>query len=131
MDKKRILIIVLAIVLVIAAAMLWRSETAGKPAGNDSSGSGKYNDFAKCLTDKGVKFYGAYWCGHCQAQKAAFGDSFKYVNYIECVEGKYGQKKVCEDEKITSYPTWVFPDGTRKSGEVPMESLAELSGCKL
>lgn len=22
--------------------------------------------FASCLTKKGVKMYGAYWCGHCK-----------------------------------------------------------------
>jgi thiol-disulfide isomerase/thioredoxin len=30
---------------------------------------GKYDEFAKCLTDNGAKFYGAFWCPHCQAQK--------------------------------------------------------------
>jgi len=30
---------------------------------------GKYDDFAKCLTQNGVKFYGTYWCPHCNNQK--------------------------------------------------------------
>lgn len=37
------------------------------------SAPGKYDDFAKCLSEKGVKFYGAFWCSHCANQKAMFG----------------------------------------------------------
>ena len=31
-----------------------------------------YDSFAQCLTDDGVKMYGAWWCPHCQSQKKLF-----------------------------------------------------------
>src|SRR3989338_5665230 len=40
---------------------------------------GKYDDFTKCLKDKGAIFYGAFWCPHCQKQKSLFGKSKKYL----------------------------------------------------
>ena len=38
------------------------------------------DSFAKCLSAKGVKMYGAWWCPHCKDQKESFGYSFQYVN---------------------------------------------------
>ena len=29
----------------------------------------KYDAFARCLSDRGVKMYGAWWCPHCKEQK--------------------------------------------------------------
>jgi hypothetical protein len=40
--------------------------------------------FARCLKDRGVKMYGAWWCPHCVEQKEEFGASFEYVPYVEC-----------------------------------------------
>jgi len=39
------------------------------------------------------------------------------------------QTQACKDANIQSYPTWVFPDGSRKSGEVSFQDLAKMSGC--
>ena len=97
-----------------------------------STTTSKYNTFAQCLTDKGLKFYGAFWCPHCQAQKREFGGAVKLLPYVECStpDGK-GQMQVCIDEKIASYPTWVLPNGDRLSGEQSLKALAEKSGCSL
>ncbi len=90
------------------------------------------NDFAKCLTEKGVKFYGASWCGHCANQKAMFGDSMKYVNYIECWDDETNKlNDTCTAAKIEAFPAWDFPGGERQMGEMPLEQLSELSGCPL
>jgi hypothetical protein len=93
---------------------------------------GKYDDFAQCINDTGAKFYGAFWCPHCQNQKAAFGRSAKLLPYVECSErdGK-GQLPVCTNAGIEGYPTWVFADGTRQSGNLPFETLSEKTGCTL
>jgi len=90
------------------------------------------DDFAQCLAEKEAIFYGAFWCPHCQAQKEMFGNSSKYLPYIECStpDGK-SQKKVCDDAGIEGYPTWVFADGSRLSGEVELEALAAKTGCEL
>jgi hypothetical protein len=59
--------------------------------------------FAKCLTDKGFVMYGAAWCSHCAAQKALFGDSFKYIKYVECPDNI----NFCLDKGVQGYPTWI------------------------
>lgn len=76
--------------------------------------------FAQCLASKNITMYGAYWCPHCQNEKALFGDSFKYVNYVECTQ----EIAKCESAGIQGYPTWIFPaspaggpDGRRFEGE--------------
>ena len=68
--------------------------------------SGSLEDFAKCLADKKVTMYGAYWCTHCKADKDAFGDSFKYVPYVECTE----KVQECISAGVSGYPTWIIPN---------------------
>lgn len=88
--------------------------------------------FAKCLTAKGTKMYGAWWCPHCKDQKEMFGNAFQYVNYIECSPpGEKTQNEVCKQAGLKGYPTWQFADGTRADGTVHLEALAEKTGCKL
>jgi thiol-disulfide isomerase/thioredoxin len=93
---------------------------------------GKYDEFAKCLTDKGAKFYGAFWCPHCQAQKKMFGRSAKHLPYVECStpNGK-GQLPLCKEKRIEGYPLWEFADGERKSGEVSLDDLSRKTSCPL
>ena len=88
--------------------------------------------FAKCIKDSGATFYGAFWCPHCQATKAMFGKSAKKLPYIECSKpsGK-GQLKICTDAGVEGYPTWVFPDGTRLSGERTIAELAAKTNCQI
>ena len=93
---------------------------------------GKYDAFAQCIAQTGTKFYGAFWCPHCAAQKQEFGTSEKLLPYVECsLPDESGQTQVCIDNKIESYPTWVFPDGSRLTGTTPLEQLAEKTGCAL
>lgn len=93
---------------------------------------GKYDSFARCIAQTGTKFYGASWCPHCAAQKTEFGTSEKYLPYIECSvpDGKT-QTQVCIDNNIRSYPTWVFPDGSRLTGTTELSLLAQKTGCSL
>ena len=76
--------------------------------------------------------YGAYWCPHCNDQKALFGVSWKKIDYIECsLPGGQGQKQECTVAGITGYPTWEFSDGTRESRVLSLEELADKEGCPL
>jgi thiol-disulfide isomerase/thioredoxin len=101
----------------------------------DQQKPGMYNTFAKCLGEKGAKFYGAFWCPHCQAQKSLFGKSKEYLPYIECsTADQKGQTQICIDENITSYPTWKFTtaSGTEVvSGEQTLAQLSEKTGCAI
>ncbi len=97
-----------------------------------TSGPGEYDSFAQCLAEKGAVFYGAFWCPHCNAQKKMFGSSQKLLPYVECstADGK-AQTQACIEKNVASYPTWEFADGTRLSGEIPLATLAEKTGCAL
>lgn len=119
--------------LVIVGGFIWLIVTPGKP--------GIYDDFAKCIRDKKtVTFFGAFWCPHCQAEKARFGKSAEYLPYVECStpDGK-GQLQVCNDAGITTYPTWQFATGTnalattttRHEGEMELVDLAAETSCVL
>lgn len=99
---------------------------------NAPTGPGRLDAFAQCLKDKGATFYGAFWCPHCQNQKAMFGSSKQFLPYVECStpDGR-GQTGICIQKKITGYPTWVFADLSTSTGEVPLATLAEKTGCTL
>lgn len=77
---------------------------------------GKYDDFAKCLTSKGVWMQGEDWCKYTQAQKGMFGKSFKYINY---------QK----NPNLNVRPTWLINGKTYERVQ-SFERLSELTGCK-
>ncbi|MDO8558541.1 MAG: PsbP-related protein, partial [bacterium] len=98
----------------------------------DIVGPSNLGPFADCIKSKSVVFYGAFDCSHCQAQKKLFGDAASRLPYVECStpDGKY-QTGVCSDRDIKAYPTWEFPDGSRQTGELPLETLSERTGCAL
>lgn len=99
---------------------------------NQESGPGKLDTFASCLKDKGAIFYGAFWCPHCQTQKKMFGSSAKLLPYKECsTPDANGQLKECSDVGIETYPTWIFANGEKMTGEIPLATLAEKTGCVL
>jgi hypothetical protein len=92
------------------------------------------DDFARCLKDRGVKMYGAWWCPHCQEQKDKFKASFEYVPYIECgIKGDVkGKNPVCKQDGITHFPTWQFPPmGERVERVFELEELRDRTGCPL
>lgn len=126
--KNNSLIIGGVIVLALAVGGL---VYFGTPAPTPAQ-SGALDTFAQCLKDKGVTFFGAFWCPHCQATKAMFGSSAKLLPYVECSnpDGKT-QTQVCIDNKIESYPTWQFADGSRITGERTLQELADKSTCAL
>lgn len=93
----------------------------------------KYVTFAQCLTDKGATMYGAYWCPHCQNQKKLFGKKgFEKVQYVECAEGgPDANPTLCAQKKVESYPTWIFADSSRVTGEQQLDELALRTSCVL
>ncbi|MBU0898860.1 MAG: hypothetical protein KKB03_04390 [Nanoarchaeota archaeon] len=95
-------------------------------APSDGNGEMSFEEtLARCLTNKGVKMYGAYWCGHCKSQKESFGDAFQYVDYVECTE----TPSICESAGVSGYPTWVGPDLAKYPGNRELSDLADLFGC--
>ena len=99
---------------------------------DDLTSSAVLDTFTQCLTERGAKMYGAYWCPHCLDQKEMFGKNWNNINYIECsLPGKSGQTEVCNLAGITSYPTWEFSDGSRRNGVLQLEELGSITGCPL
>lgn len=85
---------------------------------------------AQCLTEKGAKFYGAFWCPHCADQKESFGNAMTYVNYVECdPRGENANPDACLEADIVSYPTWIFANGERLVGTRTPQELAQQAGC--
>ena len=121
---KKSSLIWLVITLLLGAGIIWLIKIPDKP--------GKLDTFASCIKDSGATFYGAFWCPHCQNQKAMFGASAKLLPYVECsTPDGNSQLPICTDAGVTGYPTWEFADGTRESGEVSLDKLSEKTSCVL
>ncbi len=123
-EKNKTKLMWLGALLVIAAAVAFIVVENKKP--------GKYDEFAQCLTDKGAKFYGAFWCPHCQKQKGMFGKAAKNLPYVECsTPDGQSQLPICKDAGVKGYPFWIFADGETIEGEVRLDTLAEKTSCVL
>ena len=119
--KNKVVWIIIGAVVLSAGLLIYQKV---KP--------GAYDGLAQCLKDKGVIFFGAFWCPHCQNQKKLFGNSAKKLPYVECSlpSGK-GQTDECNKEGIEGYPTWEFADGSRESKVLTPQELAEKVECTI
>ena len=81
------------------------------------------------LVANDVKFYGAYWCPHCQKQKSLFGAvAAAKLPYIECAkDGENSQRELCRTKGIKLFPTWVVK-GKFYEGSKDLKEIAELVG---
>ncbi|MBI2136656.1 hypothetical protein HYU06_06310 [Candidatus Woesearchaeota archaeon] len=111
--KKKTLIIAGSILAVIILAIsVYAAVRALTP--------GTWDNFAKCLNEKGAVMYGAIsWCKYTQEQAGMFGKSFKYLNYRDHTELP-GIKKT---------PTWVI-DGKWYENVQSFQTLAAATGCR-
>lgn len=118
-NQSKMVIGILALAIIAAAAIFLFSP-------------GKYDDFAKCLSGKGAKMYGVFWCTHCNDQKEMFGKSWQYVDYVECStpDGR-SEQDICRAANVTSYPTWVFSAESRHSGPLTFDEISAKTGCPL
>lgn len=118
-NKIILLVAIFIVILVVIFAFVKEKETKAV----------NYDEFAKCLTEKGAIMYGAEWCSHCKEQKAIFGSSFKYVNYVECPDGV----QMCLEKGISGYPTWIIGTSTKIEGfdENTMQELSRVTSCSL
>ncbi|MDI6820721.1 MAG: thioredoxin domain-containing protein [Patescibacteria group bacterium] len=121
MNKKSIINIAIILLVIVLIAVMWYFSRPGGGVFTD------LDDFAKCLTGRGAVMYGAEWCSHCQNEKKAFGDSFQYINYVECPQ----EPQRCTAAGIEGYPTWIFSDGKKLEGEQGLKRLSEASNCPL
>lgn len=124
MKKDRVFYILLIVFVVLGLGFLLYPSFKPAPI--------NLGPFASCLKTRGAVFYGAFWCPHCANQKKEFGNAVDLLPYVECsTPDGNTQTQVCIDNGIKGYPTWVFPDGLRLSGEQSLQTLADKSGCAL
>ena len=128
MNTKTIWIIaVVVIIIAIIGGGVWLYTA-------QSAQAAKLSAFATCVKNSGAKMYGAFWCPHCQDQKAMFETLFDSavpnLPYVECsTPDSNGQLQVCKDLGIKVYPTWKFADGTSNEGELTLKDLAAKTNC--
>ncbi len=120
-NNNIILIVVLAALFI--GALIWIVKANSKEAAPAVSPA-QVDALAQCLTDKGVKMYGASRCPHCKAQKEMFGTSFSKIDYIECTTDAVK----CNIAGVKGYPTWIY-QGQKYEGEQTFDALAQIAGC--
>lgn len=122
--NKQTLISIIVVVAVVVVGLIFLQRVDNKPGPNDG--------LAQALKDKGVIFYGAFWCPHCADQKKLFGTFVSLLPYFECsTPDGNGQIQACTEKGVTAYPTWVFPDGSRLVGPQSLQTLADKIGYTL
>lgn len=114
------------LVLIVGVIIFAVARPTTGPVTPTGQGGGNFDEFAECITDQGAIFYGTEWCGFCQQQKAMFGESMDYVNFIDCDQNR----NTCMSEGIRGYPTWKI-NGQLYSGVQQMSRLSELTGCTI
>jgi hypothetical protein len=107
MQTKTTLIAILVLLVVVIGGVVILNKATSKPS--------KYEGLATALNDKGVKFYGAFWCPHCADQEKDFGMSRQALEkiglYHECsTPDGQGELQTCKDVGVEAFPTWVFPE---------------------
>lgn len=88
----------------------------------------KLKEFSSCLAKKGLKIYGANWCGWTKKLVVETLGGFEVAgeSYIECTE----EKELCASEEVTGYPT-IKLNGEPYSGERTLDALGKETGCSI
>ena len=116
----------IVIACLFLAAIFFFSETGSA----QKSQRAKMDEFAQCLAKKNLVMYGSFLCPHCDDQKKLFGDSFKYVHYVECsAMGLPQDRNACKLAQIRFTPTWILPSGERLVGVQTLKQLSDKAGC--
>ena len=122
----------LLVAIIIALTMVWikfyqpEEKIQIQPQSNANM-----DEFTQCLRGRGAVFYGSFRCSYCQSQKNIFGRSEGLLPYVECSMPDRSSAPICQEKKINSYPTWIFSDGSRLSGVIPLNILSQKTGCQL
>lgn len=123
-NNNNLIIIVTVVAVLFIGALIWIVKANSKTAPTTGANSTQIESLAQCLSEKGMKMYGASRCPHCKAQKAMFGVSFSKVDYVECTTDAVK----CNIAGVSGYPTWIY-QGQKYEGEQTFEELAKITGC--
>lgn len=90
-------------------------------------GSARFDNFAKCLTEKGAVLYTSdSGCETCTQQKAIFKSSYQYLQVVNC----RSESEKCNQLDIKYGPVWII-DGRKYFGLHGVPRLAEITGCEI
>lgn len=81
--------------------------------------------FAQALKALGAKLYGAAWNAETTAQKELFEDGGQFLDFVEVTNPDRTPNDETTDNEITTYPTWIFADGSRLEGVQTLQALAD------
>ena len=93
---------------------------------NTSPTNTQLDDFAACTKTQGLVMFGTDWCPYCNQQRDLLGNSFEYINYVNCDN----EAQRCYSEGITGYPTWDYR-GQKYVGVQSLDTLQKITGCEL
>ncbi|MFO0869998.1 MAG: peptidylprolyl isomerase [Pirellulales bacterium] len=96
--------------------------------GEDQATATDLMALARAIAATGTKFYGAAWCPFCTQQKELFNDAQYYLPFVEATNPDRTLNAAGQAANITSFPTWIFPDGSREVGVQTLETLAQRAG---
>ena len=108
-----------------APAQTTNTPTQNAPVAYSPEDIGKLKEFSVCLASKGVKIYGANWCGWTQRWVDTLGGASAITPiYVECTENE----AICSSENVTGYPTTKI-NGESYSDARTVEAIALATGC--
>jgi hypothetical protein len=120
--KAQKIIIIFITILLLSGIFYWK--ISGLLVSHKDSN--KYDNFAKCLTEKKVVMYTAGSCKYCRIQQKIFGGSFQYISNVDCVN----EFDFCIEKGIQILPSWSI-NGEIYPGERALGEISNLSGCEL
>ncbi len=130
--KNNTLIIIIVVAILFIGGVIALAQTNKKTslesdtnAFPNSKNAAAVETLAQCITEKGMKMYGADWCPHCKKQKEMFGESFAKVDYVECTTDQVK----CNIAGVEGYPTWIHK-GQKYEWIQTFENLAKITGCE-
>jgi len=112
MKKQRIITIII-ILAVIAVSWYFLS-------GNSQNAD---EQLAKCIGSKSI-LYMQEGCIACKKQENIFGDSYKFLNKVDCIH----DSTRCLIENITATPTWQI-NNEKYKGVKTLDELKNMTGC--
>lgn len=77
----------------------------------------------ECIASKST-LYIKTGCHYCDNQEKMFGEFFKYLNVINCIE----EPGKCIKNNVNGVPTWIINNKQYK-GVQSIEQLKEITGC--
>ncbi len=102
-------------------ALMSQLESEGEPAAD-------LVQFAKDLAAADVKFFSASWCADCTAQAQLFEDGSDDLPFVKVTGSDREFDETGIAEQLTELPTWEFPDHTRASGILSLQTISQRSG---